>query len=233
MALVEPKERPQRWGISVPSVSPRTRVGWDGRLTRHAREVASFVAATGMAISLLAVTVTLSNGETLAHGAGNPLIDGWRLTQTGLAAVGMVIVGVRARSLALSVFAAVLSAVAAGEQTSWISGLGGWLGDRLDLTAATNWIGAPPDAWGEFLVFVGVATLLLIVVFALPNRRHKRQTAVLTLLLALLFLFSAVFDLLAAAGSDLPFGWIEEVGELVVVALLLGYVSGLLVDGAA
>jgi len=172
--------------------------------------------------------LTLSEGRTLAAGAGGPILDGWTLALTVLIALGLLGVAVRARSAALAVFAAVFSLVAIEENVAWHGELGARMASRFDLSAFTRIAAAPPQAWGEFLVLTAVAAVGAAAVLAvLPGRRPRRPLAVLTMLLGLLFLFAAVADLLTAARPDLPFGWVEELGELAVLSVAFGYVSGL------
>ena len=65
----------------------------------------------------------------------------------------------------------------------------------------------------------------------LVHRPLRRPATVLGMLLAMLFVFAAIADLWGSARPDLPLGWVEELGESLVLSLALGYVSGLVALG--
>jgi hypothetical protein len=199
-----------------------------GRLTRRERDVAVYVAVAAVAFDALLLLVDLANGARVAD-VGGPALDTWGFIEALLCAVGLAAVAWWARSAAWGMFAAVFVLIAIQDRVSWHGEAGRRLARAFDLTWLTRVVKAPPSAWGSFLVLVAVAAIGAVAArFAWSARPLlRRPAAVLSGLLAALFLFAGVANLWGSARPDLPLGWVEELGEALVMSLALGYVSGL------
>ena len=209
----------------MPPTSPHR---WDGRLTTHARNVAVFVAVATSLVGLLVVVIAFDRGESLTDGASGPLLDAWVLAVTVAIAAGLAVVAWRARSLGLLVFAAVFVLVAVQDIVAWHGEAAAEVVTRLDLSALNSIVDVGERVWAEFLVLLVIAVVGAgLILLAGRHRVPTRPVLVLASLLGLLFVFAAVADLAVAAYPDAGLGWVEEIGELLVLSLTLGYVAGL------
>jgi len=201
-----------------------------GQLSRRAWEAAVFVTAIGVAVDGLLLGADLANGVPVA-GIGGRFLDAWAFAQALLAAAGLAVVAWWARAVGWGVFAGIFTLVAVQDRLSWHGQLGGRLARLIDLEGLTRLVGASTSAWGSFLVLCGVAAIGAVAAL-LARRSHpalQRPATVLGGLLAALFFFAAVVNLWGSARPDLPLGWVEELGEILVVSLSLGYVGALVV----
>lgn len=203
-----------------------------GRLTRRARDVAVFVAAVATALDALLLVVDLANGSPVA-GVGGPFLDAWGFAKALLGAGGLAVIGWWADSAGWGVFAGIFAVIAIQDRLSWHGELGSRLARVFDLTGLTRLVPASTSAWGSFLLLLGVATLGGAAAYfaRLAHPTLRRPALVLGGLLVMLFFFSAVVNLWGSARPDLPLGWVEELGEALVLSLALGYVSGLVALG--
>jgi hypothetical protein len=204
------------------------------RSTRRGRDVAVFVSVAAVAVDALLLVVDLANGSPVA-GVGGPFLDAWGLAKALLGAAGLALVAWWARSASWGAFAVIFTLVAIQDRLSWHGGVGRRMAQAFDLTWLTRLVPASPSAWGSFLVLLGVAVVgATAAYFAwLAHRSLRYPAAVLSGLLAALFVFAAVINLWGSARPDLPLGWVEELGESFVLSLALGYVSGLVARGPA
>jgi len=205
-----------------------------GYLTPRARAVALSVAAVAVAVDALLLTVDLANGSPVAD-VGGPFLDGWGFGKAVLGAAGLLLVAWWAQSARWGVFAGVFTLIAIQDRLSWHGRVGSAMARALDLTGLTRLLPASPSAWGSFLVLLGVGAVGGAAVI-LAWRSHpplRRPAVVLGGLLAALFFFAAIVNLLGSALPDLPFGWVEELGESLVLSLALSYVCGLVALGPA
>jgi len=194
--------------------------------------VAVFVTATGVAVDRLLLGADLANGVPVA-GVGGRFLDAWAFAQALLAAAGLAVVAWWARAVGWGVFAGIFALVAVQDRLSWHGQVGGRLARLIDLKGLTRLIGASTSAWGSFLVLCGVAAIGAGAAL-LARRSHPTLRTPATVLggfLAALFFFAAVVNLWGSARPDLPLGWVEELGEVLVVSLSMGYVGALVVLG--
>lgn len=193
-----------------------------------------FVAVSSVVFDALLLAVDLATGSPVA-GVGGPCLDAWGLAKAILGAAGLAVIAWWAHSAGWGLFAAIFTVIATQDRLSWHGELGGRLARVFDLTGLTRMVPASTFAWGSFLVLLGVATLggAGAICARLTHRSLRHPAMVLSGLLAVLFFFAAVVNLWGSARPDLPLGWVEELGEALVLSLALGYVSGLVALGRA
>lgn len=193
-----------------------------------------FVSVAAVAIDALLLLIDLANGSPVA-GVGGPFLDAWGFAKALLGAAGLAVVAWWARSASWGAFATIFTLIAIQDRMSWHGAAGRRLAQAFDLTWLTRVVPASPSAWGSFLVLLGVATIGAATAYfaRLAHQSLRRPAAVLSGLLAALFVFAAVINLWGSARPDLPLGWAEELGESFVLSLALGYVSGLVARGPA
>ncbi len=198
------------------------------RFPRLARDVATFVVVAVLLLDVLMTGIEWQLGS-LAEGRG-PLLDVWDAVKAGLAAALMVAVAVRLRAVGAAAFAVVFGLIAFQDQVAWHGRAAAALAERIDFSRLLRLAAVGSEAWGEFLILAVLALLGGVVVWMVPTSSDllRRARRVLTALLALLFGFAVLADLVSAAAG----GWwpmVEETGERFVLSAALGYVSGLLV----
>ena len=215
-------------------MTQRPRIAWGGRFTRRARKVALFAAVGAVAIDGLLLTVDIVRGSPVA-GVGGPFLDAWGLVKALLGAAGLLVVAWWARSVGWGMLAGVFMLIAIQDSLSWHGWVGGRMARLFDLAGLKRLVPASTSEWGSFLVLLAVAVVGgAAAIFAWRSHQSLRRPAtVLGGLLVALFVFAAVVDLWGSARPDLPLGWVEELGESLVLSLVLGYVGGLLALGPA
>jgi hypothetical protein len=191
-----------------------------------------FVLIATVAVDLILLGADLANGAPIGT-VGGPLLDSWKFAKSLLATAGLLVVAWRARSVGWGLLAGVFLSIGVQDRLSWHRPLGRWLADRFDLTWLTRLIPVSASEWGAFLAMLGAALMGGAMVI-LAWRSHpplRRAAALLGLLLGMLFVFAAGFDLWGAARPGLPLGWVEELGESSVLSVALSYVAGLVALG--
>lgn len=191
----------------------------------RSREATRFIAAAFLSVDLLLTAFSFGDLVPALRPRLESFLEVWDLSKGVLALSVLTVIAVRARSVLLGVFAAILGTITTLEGTGAHHAFATWLLHRLDVAPNSTLAGAPAFVWVELLVLSGLSVLAAIAVWFAGGRERDLSFVRRHLLVILggLWLFAVGADFLASQSGSTAWKMFEESGERAVMSILLGY----------
>jgi hypothetical protein len=175
--------------------------------------------------------VTLRQYGRPALSGGENLLGFWDLAKALAVGIALVYTAGRTESRAIGTLGALFLIVGIEDQIAIHGRLGTGIADLLRFEAWIPGIGAYGAAnIGEFVAMFLFGAVAFVLVWTGRRPKHpalQRARVILTLLLAAMFFFAVVIDLITAAGRSLDIQLVEELGERGVLSLAAVYALSL------
>lgn len=189
-------------------------------------QVALFVGVASLAGSVLAAAIDINSNLA----ADSPTLQGWVLISQVAAAAGLLRLGVLLRSTSFLVLGALIGLIAIEEAFHVLNPIASRLADLAQI--ANEWTSIRLSVLSGALIYglVALAGLLMLV----WSHRHgsqaeRRVVRNLAWMLLAGGFFGGPISVLSTLGNGRRWLFIEEFGESVVFAVIVGYVAGLVV----
>lgn len=201
------------------------------RLSARSRQAIVFIVAASLSLDLLLTGFSRWGSSPSVRRGLASLLEGWDFAKSGAVTVAMSVIALRARSLSLGVFAALLGLIATLDGTGAHHTLAVWTLIRLGLDPNASVGKAPAYAYGELLLLTGFSVLAAVVIWLTSSRDQDLvfMRRHLLMILVALWVFAVAIDFLVEAWGSPRWRLLEELGERTVMSILLGYVLGLFV----